>query len=405
MNSRLQPGPALKTIVVGGGIGGLTAALCLHHFGHQPVVLERAVELEEVGAGLQVSPNGMQVFQALGLAEAIGAMAFRPEALEMRMGRSGRRVFSIPVADEAIRRWGAPYLHIHRADLVEALRARLAALVPGALRVGAEVTAYEQGPKRAQVRLSDDTVLDGDVVIGADGIHSIIRTRMLGPDAPEFTGNVAWRAVVPIERLGDLAPPPTACVWVGPARHAVTYRLRGGQLANLVGVVEHSGWSDEAWTAQGTREQALADFAGWHPVVTNLIERADTHFRWALFDRKPLPHWSDGRVALLGDACHPMLPFMAQGAVMAIEDAWVLAACVSAGGDDIAAALQRYFDMRIARTTRIQAAAWGNMATFHQRTRLAQAATYGPMWLAGHLAPGIVHSRQDWIYGHDVTKS
>ena len=333
-----------------------------------------------IGAGLQISPNGMKVFEALGMSDRIAANAFQPEGIELRMGRSGRVVFDIPLGLSAADRWGAPYLHLHRADLVEALAAELAERAPGA----------------------DGTHVDGAVLVGADGIHSVVRGMMLGPDKPRFTGNVAWRAVVPIERLGDDLPPPTACAWVGRGRHAVTYRLRGGALANFVGVVEHDGWQVESWSGEGLREDALRDFAGWHPVITNMIRQADVLNRWALFDRPALPRWHDGRVVLLGDACHPMLPFLAQGAVMAIEDAWVLAARLSEGGD-VTHALAAYERDRRGRTEAVQAGARNNAKLFHRHNPVTQLATYGPMWLAGRAAPGFVHSRNDWIYGHDVT--
>tara|TARA_R110000787_G_scaffold14647_1_gene45024 strand:- start:5786 stop:6991 length:1206 start_codon:yes stop_codon:yes gene_type:complete len=392
----------MKILIAGGGIGGLTAALALTQFGHDVVVLEQAEALGEVGAGLQISPNGMKVFEALGMSDRIAANAFQPEGIELRMGRSGRVVFDIPLGLSAADRWGAPYLHLHRADLVDALAAELAERAPGAVRLGAKIASYTQDGQSVTVTLEDGTHVDGGVLVGADGIHSVVRGAMLGPDKPRFTGNVAWRAVVPIERLGDDLPPPTACAWVGKGRHAVTYRLRGGALANFVGVVEHDGWQVESWSGEGLREDALRDFAGWHPVITNMIRQADVLNRWALYDRPDLPRWHDGRVVLLGDACHPMLPFLAQGAVMAIEDAWVLAARLSEGGD-VTHALAAYERDRRGRTAAVQAGARNNAKLFHRHNPVTQLATYGPMWLAGRAAPGFVHSRNDWIYGHDVT--
>ena len=388
-------------IIAGGGIGGLTAALCLVHHGWGVHVLEAAPSLDPVGAGLQLSPNAMRVFRALGLEDAISAAAFEPEALELRLGRSGRQVFSIPAAQAARRHWGAPYLHIHRAALIEVLASAVERSPDAALSLGAHVCAYDVTNSAPRIITAAGEPLEADLIIGADGIHSTLRAQMLGPDAPRFTGNAAWRMVVPLEKLRH-PPPPTACVWAGPGRHAVTYRQGAGGLANLVGVVERDDWHGESWREAGSREQAMADFSGWAPEITDIISNAETHYRWALFDRAPLPRWSDGAVTLLGDACHPMLPFMAQGAAMAIEDAWVLAGKVSRAGS-IEAGLARYEATRKPRTSRMQAASRGNMKTFHRRSIAGQLATYGPMWIGGKILPGIVRAHQDWIYGHDVT--
>ena len=392
----------MKILVAGGGIGGLTAALALTQFGHDVTVLEQADSLGEVGAGLQISPNGMKVFEALGLSDRIAENAFQPEGIEMRLGQSGQVVFDIPLGLAAADRWGGPYLHLHRADLITALSDELAERAPQAVKLGARLARYEQDENGVTAVLDDGTRLTADVLVGADGMHSVVREQMLGPDRPRFTGNVAWRAVVPIDLLGKDLPPPTACAWVGKGRHAVTYRLRSGLLANFVGVVEHDGWQVESWSGEGAKEDALSDFAAFHPVILNLIRNATKMNRWALYDRAPLDRWSDGRVVLLGDACHPMLPFLAQGAVMAVEDAWVLAARLSEG-TGIATSLADYETDRQRRTGAVQAGARANAKLFHRHNPLTQLATYGPMWLAGRAAPGFVHSRNDWIYGHDVT--
>lgn len=394
----------MKVIIVGGGIGGLTTALCCLHHGHDVTVLEKASQISEVGAGLQISPNAMKVFEALGGEDLIAQNAFRPEAIEARMGVSGRTVFTIPLAEASVEQWGSPYYHIHRADYVAALQRAVTAKALGAIRVGCEVVGYSQNDNGVIVELASGERVTGDVLVGADGIHSHVREQMLGDDAPEFTGNVAWRAVVPIETLGDLAPAPTACVWMGKGRHCVTYRLRGGRLANFVGVVERDDWREESWTEEGTRQAAMNDFSGWHPTLTAILENADSLYRWALFDRKPFKTWVDGRVALLGDACHPMLPFMAQGAAMAVEDAWVLAASLSKSDTSVACALQAYQSIRFERTRKVQAQSRANAKTFHKSTLPSQILTYGPMWLAAKVAPQIVHHRNDWIYGYDVTK-
>lgn len=395
-------GSFVKAVIVGGGIGGLTAALCLHTAGWEPVIVERAAALEDLGAGIQLGPNAMKVMQQLGLETALIAAGFQPEAIELRMGISGMDLIRAPLGQTATQKWGAPYLHIHRADLVRVLADALKTRAPETLKLGAGLTHYTQTDTQITAHLSDGSALTADMLIGADGIHSAVRTQMLGPDNPVFTGNVAWRAVVPVEQLGADCPRPVAGAWMGRGKHAVTYLLRGGTLANFVGVVERDDWQKEGWREQGSREEALADFDGWHPTITQLISQTDTLYRWALFDRKPNPHWVDGRAALMGDAAHPMLPFMAQGAAMAIEDAWALAACVSAQ-THITDALPAYQNLRYARASKMQAASRANAKTFHQRTGLGRLKTYGPMWLAGRAAPSIGLMKQDWVYSYDIT--
>ncbi len=396
----------MHILIAGAGIGGLTAALCALHFGHSVTVLERAEALREVGAGIQLPPNAMRVFRALGLEAEIARNAFAPDAIEARMGETGRTLFTIPLSDAAQQRWGAPYLHIHRADYIAALRDALKARAPGCLRLGAELTDYRSTQDGVDVVLESGESLSADILVGADGIRSVVRERMLGPDAPVFTGNIAWRAVVPIHALGDHAPRPTACAWMGRGRHAVTYRLRRGTLANFVGIVERTDWTKESWSEPGDTAEARADFADWHPTITTLLNAVPEGalYRWALYDRAPLSRWTDGPVALLGDAAHPMLPFLAQGAAMAVEDAWVLARELAYPGRAPSDSLRAYQSVRLPRTAAAQAGSRANMGTFHQRTLLGRAKTYGPMWLAGRLAPTLVHRRMDWLYGHDVTQ-
>jgi salicylate hydroxylase len=393
----------MKILISGGGIGGLTAALCFLHHGAEVTVLEQAQELGDIGAGIQIPPNAMKVFAALGLDAALAETAFEPEAIEARMGLSGLELFHIPLAEHAVKRWGAPYLHIHRADYISVLAKALRDESPDGLHLGAEIIGYTQTEDAVEVQLADGRRITGDALIGADGIHSPVREQMLGAEKPIFTGNVAWRAVVPMAALGADGPRPTACAWMGPGKHCVTYRLRRGTLANFVGVVERDDWTTESWTERGTREAALVDFADWHPTITRMLGEADTLYRWALFDRAPLPQWVDGRVGLLGDAAHPMLPFMAQGAAMAVEDAWVVAREVTQKPSP-ARGLEAYQHLRQTRTGRVQVGSRANAKTFHKRTWAGQLATYGPMWLAGKFAPMAVHKRQDPLYGYDVTR-
>ncbi|GLQ21401.1 FAD-dependent monooxygenase [Algimonas porphyrae] len=393
----------MKVLIAGGGIGGLTTALCCLHHGLDPHIIERAPAISDVGAGIQIPPNAMRIFGALGMTDRIMRDSFAPDAIEARMGRSGRHLFRIPLQDYAQDRWGAPYLHIHRADYVRALADALLERAPNALRLGISVQSHIQSANGVTLQCDNGERVLGDALIGADGIHSAVRTQMLGPDTPCFTGNVAWRAIAPIHALGEFAPPPTACLWMGPNRHAVTYRLRRGELANLVAVVERDDWQGESWSTEGDKADAIADFAGWDPMIMRILEESDTLYRWALFDRDPFPRWTDGSVALLGDAAHPMLPFMAQGAAMAVEDGWAVATELATTPDNVPAALTRYQNRRFARASRVQAGSRANARTFHKSSRPSQLLTYGPMWLAGRILPKAIHARQDWLYSHDET--
>ncbi len=392
----------MKALIVGGGIGGLATGIALSLRGWTVSVLEQAPELREIGAGLQISPNGWRVLEALGVTAPLTRCVFEPEAVEMRLGQSGRRIFCLPMRGYAVQRWGAPYVHVHRADLVSALQVRLTGLQADAIQTGCVVDSYAQTGDSVTLTLGDGTTRSGDIAIGGDGLHSVIRTQMLGPDRPRYTGNVAWRAVVPMAALGDHAPPPTACVWAGHRRHAVTTRLRAGTLANFVGMVETDEPAPESWRATGAQAEALAAFDGWAPEIRTLIAQADTLNRWALFDRAPLPRWHDGRVGLVGDAAHPMLPSMAQGAVQALEDAWILARELGAQGT-AEAGFAAFYNQRIDRTARVQKGSVANARLFHKASALGAVGFYGSMGIAARLAPGAFHARQDWVYGYDPT--
>jgi salicylate hydroxylase len=392
----------MKALIAGGGIGGVTTALSLLDAGIDVELYERNSVFSEVGAGIQISPNGVKVLDRLGLREAIDAIAFRPEAIEMRTGRFGVRIFRVPMRDEAVRRYGAPYYHIHRADLMRVLIDALRTRAPNAVHLNKEVQGYAQTGDKVTLAFTDNTRATGDMLIGVDGIHSRVRAQMLGDTPARFTGNVAWRVVVPAPKVPEKLIPPTACVWTGPGRHAVTYYLRRGELINFVGVVERSDWQYESWTERGEKRQLLDDFKGFAKPIAKLIEQATDCYRWALHDRDPLEEWCRGRVALLGDACHPMLPFLAQGAVMSIEDAWVLSRQLKDAAD-IPAALKAYETTRKPRTSKVQLGARAQMGLYHKRGLPAQFATYAPMWMAGMAAPSFIRSRQDWLYKFDAT--
>ena len=391
----------MHVLIAGGGIGGLTAALAFQHFGHQVTVFEQSNIIGEVGAGIQISPNGMRVLSMLGVSAQVSADAFRPKAMEMRMGKSGRSIFSLPLRKAALHRWGADYLHVYRPDLIAVLKDALLTRSPDALQLGKSVQSYLQDETGITVQFADGTSASGDLLVGADGIHSVIRTQMLGPDRPRYTGMIAWRAVAPVSVLGNTPPPPTACVWTGSKRHAVTYLLRRGSLANFVGVVERKEKHIESWSATGAKADALKDFKKWNPAIRGILEAADKINLWALYDRDELATWRDGRAVLLGDACHPMLPFMAQGAVMAIEDAFVLAREANAQAS-LSEALETYETLRKPRTTKTQLGARGRAHLFHRRNPITQLATYGPMWIAGRTATKTIYGQNDWLFSYDA---
>lgn len=396
----------MDVLIAGAGMGGLTAALAVHSQGFTPHVFEQSPEVKEVGAGLQIGPNGCHVLRALDVLRPIAARSFRPQAAEMRFGPTGRQVFSFPLGDKIEERHGAPYLHIHRADLQQELAAALEQRVPGALHLGKSVVGFDQQASGVTLTLQDGTSVSGDVLIGADGIHSNIRTGLFGAATPCFTGNTAWRAIVPVDHVSKNLIPPNATVWAGPNGHVVTYYLRGGDLINIVGVREVRGWQEESWTTPGSKQELLDDFSVWCAPIQELLQAVEegTCFKWALHDRDPMENWSKGRVTLLGDACHPTLPFLAQGAVMAIEDAYVLARCLAQTPDTPQAAVQSYQAARMKRTARVQLGSRANSHFFHKSNFPSQVFTYGPVWLAGKFAPGFIASQLDWLYGEDVTQ-
>ncbi|MCY4336458.1 MAG: FAD-dependent monooxygenase [Litoreibacter sp.] len=390
----------MKAAIAGAGIGGLAAGLALARAGLEVEICEQAPVISEVGAGIQISPNGMRALDSLGVTDALEATLFEPEAISMRIGQTGRLIFSLPMKGYAERRWGARFCQVHRADLQEVLRA--ACIEAGVvIRTGAKITGYVRERGGASFYVEDGARVFGDILIGADGLHSVTRAQVAGPDRARFTGNMAWRCVMPLELLGEDAPPPEGCIWAGPGRHAVTTRIRGGNLVNFVGIVEQEERKEEGWSIEGSREAAVQDFAGWVPQVQRILAHAEPINRWALFDRPALSTWSDGPVTLLGDAAHPMLPSMAQGAVQALEDAVILAACLCES-DDKLSALAKYETVRRDRTARVQRRSAENLRLFH-KSGLSQLSSYLPIWAAARLSPAIIQGRQDWIYRYDPT--
>ncbi len=389
--------------VVGAGIGGLAAALALAQRHARVHVYERAPALGEVGAGIQIAPNGVAVLEALGLRDAAETRASLPQAVELVDHRGGGRpVARIPLGQRAVARYGRPYWHLHRADLLDVLAA--AADEAGVtIHLRAEIVALEDTGDAIRLYGADGGTATAEVVIAADGLRSRIRAARFSPRPPRYTGHVAWRGTVPAERAPAELARPAARVTMGHGRHLVTYPLRGGTLVNFVAVEERADGAGEGWSREDDPAALRRAFAGWEGPAGALLAAVDRCFLWGLHDHAPLPRWTDGRVALLGDACHPMLPFLAQGATMALEDAFTLADCLDLAADP-ATGLGAYEDARIARATRVQRAAARSGRLYHLGPGLA-APAHAALRAAAAVAPGALAARFDWIFGHDVTST
>lgn len=380
--------------VLGGGIGGLAVASALAMHGARVTVLEQAEAVREVGAGIQLSPNGVRVLEALGLDAELRARGLRSQAVTLLDGLSGRQVLRMDLAGL---RPDQPFFLIHRADLVDMLLTRARALGV-AVETGQTVRAVVLDDTGATLTLEGaDAPRRAGFLVGADGLHSVLRPEMNGRQKPFFTGQVAWRALVPAQG----AAPREARVFMGPGRHMVTYPLRGGEILNIVAVEERRAWADEGWHHRDDPANLRAAFAGFAPVARGLIERVEELHVWGLFRRPVAAQWHRGPAAILGDAAHPTLPFMAQGAVMALEDAWVLADCLAVAGLDEGPAL--YQARRRQRVARVIAAANGNARNYHYANPVLRFAGHNALRLAGRIAPERVLGRYDWIYDHDVT--
>ena len=398
-----------EVLIVGGGIGGLTAALCLAQQGQTVQVFEQASAISETGAGIQLSPNATRVLFHLGLEVPLRVAAFLPQHTEIRDWRSGRLISRNVLGETARDTFGFPYLHVHRGDLIGVLEQAVRGEPRITLHVGKRVHTLSQNEDAVSL-VADDKTFDADILIGADGIRSVVREVLFGPARATFTGNVAWRMLIPVEDLPAGLLTPGVGVWWGPGRHFVHYFVRRGALVNCVCVAEQDGWTVESWTEPGNPQELRDAFAGWHPTIQTLIGQAQpgSLFKWALFDRPPMPEWGQNRVSLLGDACHPTLPFMAQGAAMAIEDAAVLAACVAGSGagsgagseaasGDVKSNLDRYARLRRARTAGIQVGSRRNAKIFHLSGFKA--------WLRNRAAGRATSGQLDGIFKYDALRA
>ncbi|MEM9814039.1 MAG: FAD-dependent monooxygenase [Pseudomonadota bacterium] len=373
-----------RAVIIGAGIGGVAAGIALAARGWQVTLSEQAPALTEVGAGLQLGPNAVAVLDALGVGDELRAAAAEPNRVEMRDDRTGALIAQVTLGDDVVARHGRPYLQLHRADLLQVLL---------------------HAAERAGVRLAFGTrvedlqsVAEADLVVAADGIKSAAREQIAGRSSPQFLGHVAWRALAAADRVPGLDTSATL-LCLGPGRHLVAYPLRGGAIWNVVAVTEETTWAGEGWNEAGDPSALHHAFRDADGPLAALLDAADAPLRWGLFGHAPLPRWTLGRCALLGDAAHPMLPFLAQGAAMAIEDAWVLAACLQ--DRSVEEGLARYARIRRPRVGRVQRTAARNAHIYHAKGARAAVIRFGIR--AAARLPGGLLAGLDWLYGEDVT--
>ena len=372
----------LKIGIVGAGIGGLAAANALHQAGHDVVVFEQSRQFLRVGADINLTPNAVRALDGLGagIAQAVRASAARPTHRISRTWDTGEETSRLSMGDEAERKYGAPQLTIHRADLLAALADAFPA---ERVRFGKRAQSIEaRADGGVAIRFTDDSeATQLDVLIGADGIHSVVRNAMFGAESPRFTGVVAFRAVVPTERVKDVPNIQAFTKWWGatPESQIVTFPLNQGRDTFIFATTAQDSWHEESWTTPGSVDELRGFYADFHPDARALLDACDSVLKTALYERDPLTAWSLGPMTLVGDACHPMMPFMAQGAGMAIEDGVVLARNLAgvAAPAQVAAALRRYETMRIERASQIQVGSRGNN------------------WLRSG-------GNADWVYGYDA---
>ena len=385
-------------IVAGAGIGGLTVTLALKRNGFRVIVLEQAERLQETGAGIQLSPNAARLLIELGFADRLRPHVVVPQAVRVLNAKNGREIVRIPLGDTAAQRYGAPYWIIHRGDLQAVLSAAVAQELDISLKLGMRMEDFVTHPNGVTVSARSGTTAwneFGHALIAADGLWSMSRERLGFREPPRFSGRVAWRALVPAAEVPPEFREPVIHLWLGPDAHLVHYPVKGGKVINIV-VITADDWNAEGWSEPASRIDLLPRLtaARWAPQARALVRLPEAWLKWALFERRPLMNWTQDAAALLGDAAHPMLPFLAQGGAMAIEDAVVAAQCLARRPDDAAAALRTYAAIRRGRTRRVQRQAARNGQHYHLKgvSAMVRNAAMGVMG-GEHLL-----RHYDWLY-------
>ncbi|HEY1931594.1 MAG TPA: FAD-dependent monooxygenase [Acetobacteraceae bacterium] len=387
-----------RVLIAGAGLCGLTTALALLRQGCDVRVYEQARELKEVGAGVQLGSNGTRVLIALGLEVAMRQVICEPTGKEIRLWTTGQSWPVFDLGTESVQRYGAPYWFAHRGDFHTVLLRAVRQIGPGVVHAGMACTGYTQTDSNVTLHLDSGDHVSGDVLLAADGVHSAIRRQMFGEGHAVFSGIIAWRGLVPMERLPPHMRRLVGTNWVGYGGHVVTYPLRRGEILNFVGAVERDDWRVESWTEAGTRDECARDLTHWNEDIQTIVRNIDVPYKWALLGRDPLPHFAQGRVCLLGDAAHPTLPFLAQGANMALEDAAIVARALNAY--PVVEALRRFEAARLERTAAIVRGSAENTKRFHNPALgdSAGAAAY----IDQEFAAEKIRQRYDWLYEYDA---
>ena len=392
----------LNTVaIVGGGIGGLAAALALLRHGIDVEIYEQAAQFKELGAGVQISANGTRVLYTLGLGDAIERVGVIVAGKEIRLWSTGQTWKLFDLGADSVERYGFPYMMFHRGDLHGVLVDAIRHEKSDAIHLNRKCIGVTQDADSVEIRFENGELARPPIMIGADGVQSKVRACLYGADRPEFTGIVAWRGLVPRARVPAGVKMDVGTNWVGPGGHVVHYPVRGGALLNFIGLLERDDWRVESWTVRGMIDEFANDFRGWNADVLAMIRSVDVPYKWALFSRPPMDCWTLGRVTLLGDACHSMLPMLAQGAVMALEDGFVLARCLKTYTADPAAALQRYEAARRERANKVVQGSAENAKRFHNPD-LAHAAG-AAAYVTREWQEEKVKQRYEWLFSYDAT--